>query len=442
MKSSRISRVSGASCLVRMLLCALVLFAGSLPLGAVTNVTLNGLTSPTAADTNVTSVTVIGHGFPSGTIPPANVTVTLNPTTSGGGPTGTTTATAVTVESGTTEYVTFKVPTSVTVSAATSYQVSISGTTSTGNAFQSVNSSTLTVNAPVAITTSSPLPMGVVSDSYSQTLTATGGSGTYAWALTAGTLPGGLTLNTASGVISGTPTASGTSHFEIKATDSLHMPASKEFALTINHALVITTSSPLPAGAVGSNYSQALTAAGGSGTYTWAVFAGSLPGGLTLNAATGVISGQPTNTGTPKFEIRVTDGNQDTAAKLFSLTINAAIVITTGSPLPTGTVGVNYSQGLAATGGSGTYTWAVSVGSLPGGLTLNAATGLISGQPTMAIASNFTIQATDTNQATGSKQFALTVNAAIVITTSSPLPQGTVGVNYSQTVAATGGSGT
>ena len=210
----KISRIS-------LLLCASALLSGSLPLGAVTNVTLNSLASPTSADTNVTSITVIGHGFPSGTIPPANVTVTLNPTTSGGGPTGATTATTVTVASGTTEYVTFKVPTSVTVSAATSYQVSISGTTSTGTAFQSVNSSTLTVNAPVAITTSSPLPTGVVSDSYAQTLIATGGSGTYTWAITSGTLPAGLTLNTSTGVINGTPTASGVSHFEIKATDSL-----------------------------------------------------------------------------------------------------------------------------------------------------------------------------------------------------------------------------
>ena len=112
MKSSRINRVSAASGLVRLTLCALAMLSGSLRLGAVTNVTLNGLTSPTSADTIVTSVTVIGHGFPSGTIPPANVTVTLNPTTAGGGPSGATTATAVTVDSGTTEYVTFKVPTS------------------------------------------------------------------------------------------------------------------------------------------------------------------------------------------------------------------------------------------------------------------------------------------------------------------------------------------
>src|ERR1022692_2837184 len=107
MKDLRINYGIAASCPVRWLVCALALLSGSLLLGAVTEVTLNGLTSPSAADPGVTNVTVIGHGFPSGTIPPANVTVTLNPTTSGGGlsgttasgggPSGTPTATKVTV---------------------------------------------------------------------------------------------------------------------------------------------------------------------------------------------------------------------------------------------------------------------------------------------------------------------------------------------------------
>src|ERR1022692_4514629 len=216
---------------LRLLLCALALLSGSI-LWAVTKVTLNASATPSAADPGVTNVTVVGHGFPSGTIPPANVTVTLDPTAPGGGPSGSTTATKVTVFSGTTEYVTFKVPTAILVPAATSYQVSIAGTTSTGNAFASRNTASLTVNAPVAITTSSPLPAGAVNGNYSQALTATGGSGQYTWAVIGGTLPGGLSLNPATGVIGGQPTAAGASHFEIKVTDSLHLPTAKVFALT------------------------------------------------------------------------------------------------------------------------------------------------------------------------------------------------------------------
>jgi hypothetical protein len=438
MKSSRINRVSAASGLVRLTLCALAMLSGSFRLGAVTNVTLNGLTSPTSADTNVTSVTVIGHGFPSGTIPPANVTVTLNPTTAGGGPSGATTATAVTVDSGTTEYVTFKVPTSIDVSTATSYQVSISGTTSTGNAFESGNSSTLIVNAPVTIATGSPLATGVASDNYSQTLTASGGSGTYTWAVTGGTLPAGLSLNTATGVIGGKPSAAGLSHFEVKATDSLHMPASKEFAVTIDRTLVITTSSPLPAGAAASNYSQTLTAVGGSGTYTWAVAAGTLPGGLALNSATGVISGLPASPGTSQFEIKVTDGNQDTAAKLFSLTINPPLLITTTSPLPAATVTVAYSQTFAASGGAGGYSWSAT--GLPAWLMMSTAGALTGTPPLTALDATFTVKVTDSANNSTSGVFTVPVTLAII--TASPLPTGQVGVSYSQTVTAIGGTGT
>jgi hypothetical protein len=300
----------------------------------------------------------------------------------------------------------------------------------------------LTVNPAIVITTSSPLPQGTVGTSYSQALAATGGSGTYTWSVSVGSLPANLSLNAATGTISGQPTTATTANFTIQATDTNQATASKQFSLTINPAIVITTSSPLPQGTVGVNYSQTLAATGGSGTYTWAVSVGSLPGGLLLNATTGTISGQPTTAATTPFTIQATDTNQATSSKQFSLTINPAIVITTSSPLPQGTVGTNYSQSLAATGGSGTYTWVVSAGSLPANLSLNAATGVISGQPTTANTANFTIQATDTNQATASKQFALTVNPAIVITTSSPLPTGTAGVNYSQNLAATGGSGT
>ncbi len=160
-----------------------------------------------------------------------------------------------------------------------------------------------------------------------------------------------------------------------------------------------------------------------------------------MTAATGAISGQPTAAGASNFTIQVTDSNNAKATKAFALTIDPALSITTSSPLPAGTVGVTYSQTLAATGGSGHYTWSVTGGALPAGLSLTAATGAISGQPTAAGASNFTIQVTDSNNAKATKAFALTIYPALSITTSSPLPAGTVGVTYSQTLAATGGSG-
>jgi hypothetical protein len=298
---------------------------------------------------------------------------------------------------------------------------------------------TFTIEAPLAITTTSPLPTGTVGVSYSQTLKATGGSGQYTWSVSSGTLPAGLTLIAATGVISGQPSASGAASFTIQVIDSNQLTTSAPFALTINPALSITTNPPLPTGTVGVNYSQTVTATGGSGQYTWSVTSGSLPAGLSLNAATGVISGQPSASGAASFTIQVTDSNQVTASKLFPLTINPALAITTTSPLPPGTVGVSYSQTLKATGGSGQYTWSVSSGSLPGGLSLNSVTGLIGGQPTAAGTSNLTIQVTDSNSITASAPFSLTIDVLPSITTSSPLANGIVSVAYNQTLAGTGG---
>jgi uncharacterized repeat protein (TIGR03803 family) len=207
-------------------------------------VTLNPSTMPSAGDPGVTSLTVTGTGFPVGTIPPTNVTVTFNPTTAGGGPSGSATASMVTAGSGSTESVTFQIPTTIAVSTPTSYQVSIAGTNSTGTAFQSGNTAALTVEPALAITTSSPMPAGKVNVNYSQAIAATGGSGQYTWEVSVGTLPNGLSLNAASGRISGLPGTAGTSDFTIQVTDSNQATAAKAFALSIAAPAMIATVSP------------------------------------------------------------------------------------------------------------------------------------------------------------------------------------------------------
>src|SRR5450755_2186355 len=307
----------------------------------------------------------------------------------------------------------------------------------------SSGSFSFTVTAPLTITTNSPLPAGMVGVTYSQTLTATGGSGPYTWAVTTGTLPPVLTLNPATGVIGGTPTTAGTSSFTVQVSDSTLATATKAFTLTINPALAITTVSPLPPGTVNVSYSQTLTATGGSGPYTWTVTTGTLPPVLTLNPTTGVISGTPTTAGTSTFTIQVTDSKQATASAVFTLTIVLQLTITTSSPLANGIVGVVYNQALAGTGGTPPYTWSLAPGSslLPGGLTLSSA-GLIGGTPTTAGAFPFTVQLTDSAipANTVTKPLVITVSAGLTITTAPTLPNATVGVAYSQTLSAAGGT--
>ena len=139
--------------------------------------------------------------------------------------------------------------------------------------------------SPLSITTGSPLPSGTIGTTYSQAISASGGTTPYRWSLSSGSLPGGLNLSSG-GVLSGTPTVTGTFNFTIRITDSglIAQVADKAFRLTINPVIppiVISTESPLPAGIVGSSYSQTFTATGGTPAYTWSLASGILPPGKT-----------------------------------------------------------------------------------------------------------------------------------------------------------------
>jgi hypothetical protein len=294
---------------------------------------------------------------------------------------------------------------------------------------------------PLAITTASALPGAVAGTVYSQTLTASGGVPPYTWSRTAvGTPPAGLALSSA-GVISGTPTAVGTSVFGIAVTDSTSATVSQTFSLTVGLLLplTITTTSPLPSGVAGTVYSQTLTASGGVPPYIWSRTAGALPAGLTLSSA-GVISGTPTTLGTSTFAITLTDANSATASQTFSLTINPApLLIASASSLPSGVAGTAYAQTLTGTGGVAPYTWAVASGSLPPLLTLSAS-GVIGGIPAEAGVSTFTVSVYDSSQHSATQTFTLTITlGALTTVTPSVLTSGVVGAAYSQTLAATGG---
>ena len=129
-----------------------------------------------------------------------------------------------------------------------------------------------------------------------------------------------------------------------------------------------------------------------------------------------------------------------------SFTVNVVanlLSITTASPLPDAVNGTAYSQPFTATGGTAPYSFAVTRGALPAGMALN--NGKLEGTPTVTGTYTFTVTVTDSagpTAATASKEFKLTVGATpLSITTTSPLPNATNGVTYSQTFAATGGTG-
>jgi hypothetical protein len=308
----------------------------------------------------------------------------------------------------------------------------------------------LTIAPPPAVLsiTTTSLPSGTVGQPYSRPVQATGGTGAFTWTISAGTLPPSLTLDRTTGVISGTPTAAGTSSFTVRVADTAGQSDTQPLSITINtvppppNPPTITTTT-LPAGTIGQPYNQPVLATGGSGALTWSIVTGTLPAGLNLNSTNGAISGTPTAAGPSSFIIRVQDGGGQSAVQALSITINPPAppnIITT--TLPAGTLGQSYNQTLQAIGGTGARTWSISAGNLPQGLNLDQTTGVISGTPVLPGTSSFTVLVQDAAGQSDTQVLSILINLANPPTiTTTTLPGGTVGQPYNQTLQASGGVG-
>ena len=233
----------------------------------------------------------------------------------------------------------------------------------------------------------------------------------------------------------------------VTATSVTDTTKSATLQITVSALPAITTTS-LPAATAGVGYSQKLSESGGTSPYKWSITGGALPAGLSMVNATGVISGVPTTVGSNSATFEVTDasagGKMSSAPQAITITVSAPppLSITT-TTLPAATIGTPYTAALNATGGIPAYTWSVTAGSLPAGLTLSSA-GSISGTPTGTSTgtANFTVTVTDSQTPTPNTQSAgLSIAVAIAtlkITTTS-LPAAITSTSYSATVNATGG---
>ncbi len=292
---------------------------------------------------------------------------------------------------------------------------------------------------------------GTAESVYSQQFTASGGTAPYAYTVSKGSLPAGLNLS-ATGLLTGAPTTAGSYNFTVQAADSSTGSgapyfASRTYSLTVWAPIVsvIPMDGLLASGTVGqTNYSLAYSAQGGNGHYTFAVTAGALPTGMHL--ISGVLSGTPTATGTFNFTVTATDGEMFTGNKTYSLTIGSPTIVVApaNAVLSEGSAETAYGpvtfSATSSNGGTAPYVYNLSAGSLPAGLTLNAA-GVLSGTPTVAGTFYATVKATDANGQTGSKEFELSIAAPLVTLTTALLPDAAVGIPYSQTMTASGGSG-
>ena len=264
---------------------------------------------------------------------------------------------------------------------------------------------TLAVNAQLEITTST-LPAAYDGQTgYSAVVAASGGTGSYTWSVVSGSLPPNLVLDSSTGQISGDiasdASANSPYNFTVEVTDG-QQSVQAHLSIEVWQKLRVATTA-LPEGEVSVAYSATqLIATGGKPPYTWSDVNDVLQTyGLSLDSDTGEITGTPTGatpSGGVTVTIEVRDANNETAQKNFTLVIHPELQITTNT-LPDAYDGEKgYSVSLAASGGTGSYTWSIVSGSLPPNLYFDS-TGLISGDIWSGASANspysFTVEVTD-----------------------------------------------
>ena len=254
-----------------------------------------------------------------------------------------------------------------------------------------------------------------------------------------------IEIGTAAQFTAGTPTtlvlcaSSGPGCFTVTSSTTLDisaMPGHVAGAVTVQVVTLGTSASTAytynsgpallfpapPGGEAGVSYSDQLTVTGGTSPFTWSVSAGSLPPGVTLNASTGLLSGTPTTAGTYSFTVKVADSSGQSNTEAVTLTVIPGPSLSFPAP-PSGWTHTVYGDTLTESGGTSPFTWSVSSGSLPSGISLNAS-GTLTGTPTATGTFAFTVKVTDANGQFATEATSITVSAGVSATFSGPAGRG------------------
>ncbi|MFV3406247.1 autotransporter domain-containing protein [Pseudomonas sp. NY15463] len=291
-----------------------------------------------------------------------------------------------------------------------SFSFSATGPGGTSN----VATVSITVTSPTLSITPSTLPNPTQNVAYSQTLSASGATAPYTFSVVAGSLPAGLSLSSG-GALSGTPSAVGTFTFTVRALDSGGFSTLQAYSFNVANPTPVTGPVSVTVAANSSANPITLNLSGGPAT---SVSVASSPSHGSTSVSGTSISYTPTAgfSGSDSFTYTATGTGGTSAAATVSITVLPPTLALTpaGASLPGATQNTAYTQALGASGGTSPYSYAVTSGALPTGLSLDAS-GVLSGTPTALVTSNFTVTVTDANGATGSRAYSLEVQAQTVV---------------------------
>lgn len=297
--------------------------------------------------------------------------------------------------------------------------------------------------------TTEALPRGMPGATYTATLAASGGRPPYQWSVVGGGLPPRVELDSASGVLRGSPPTEQVRNVTLRVIDSAVPVNADDASLTLAFSgpLRITTLT-LPTGVIGVAYSSTLRAQGGVPPHVWGLESGAMPPGLSLDPMTGLVSGTPTSSGGFAFTVRIVDQpnpppQQGTSALVTLETVE--IAITTPS-LEAAIIDEAYFARLQASGGTPPYAWSLNTGNLPPGLMIDGVEGSIFGNPVSPPTStsfSITVQDSSARALTTSRAFSLDsimLTGGLLRITPTSLPAARVGVPYAETLAVDQGA--
>lgn len=322
------------------------------------------------------------------------------------------------------EYIASTATFSGTPTTAGQWNVEVRATNAAGTGRRNV---LITIGDRIPVITSASDSTADVQKPYSFQFRASGNPSLW---LLSGALPAGVTLNTQTGRLSGTPTVGGTFTVTMRARNATGTSASQSFTLTVRNIPTVTSSGNT-GGTVGQPFAYRIVANNNPTSYS---YIGTLPPGVRFTSGTGTFSGTPTVADQWTIEVRAANA-AGTGRKNLIITIRDRIPLITSGNAHTVNIRQAFSYQLQATGNP--TLWLIE-GSLPQGVSLNAQTGLISGTPTSIVGGTYilTLRARNASGTSAPKTFALVVRDVPSIT-SLTTANGTVGGTLSYRITAT-----